>query len=314
MSSKSNIVWSMKELTESLKGRQHNKFDCNIGVSGKRGNGKSTLLFKIFKAFKKVGFKQSKHQVYSRDDVMKLLSSQKFGFCWDDEAINSGYKRDFQTQGQKDLIKLITNYRDNFNIYASALPFFYSLDKDLRELIFIHIHIIERGVAVILMPLEDQIHMKDPWDSMMNIKIEQKENKRIENNPDLQFRYHKLTTFAGYLYFGEMTKREEATYRKIKQVKRAKVFEDKIAANKEETFVDKLYRVLLEGKLSREGLIQGCYLEGKSYSAVVSALNQRLKSENTMKTVQDYIIGSLAKKNNAPSVANSQVNTLIPSI
>ena len=74
-------MWSMKELTRSLRARQLNKFDVVMGVSGKRGNGKSTFIFKFFNSFKNKGFNPEKHQVYKRDDVMRLLGTQKFGFC-----------------------------------------------------------------------------------------------------------------------------------------------------------------------------------------------------------------------------------------
>ena len=220
MYSKANVIWSLRELTETLRARQLNKFDVNLGVSGKRGTGKSTIIWKIFNSFKRFGFLQKKHQVYQREDVIDLLQNQTFSFCWDDEAINSGYKRDFQQKAQNDLIKIVTNYRDNFNIYASALPFFYTLDKGLRELIFCHIHVIERGFAVILMPLEDSIHSQDQWDTDANIKIEKRENKRIDRNPSLKFRYHKLTTFAGYIYFGDMTPKQRRIYESIKKQKR----------------------------------------------------------------------------------------------
>ena len=205
MGSKAEIIWSIKELTEVIRKRQLNKFDANMGVSGDRGNGKSTFLFKIFNSFKKYGFNQRKHQIYSQEDVKNLLGSQTFGYCWDDEAINSGYKRDFQQTGQKELIKVVTNYRDNFNVYGSALPFFYSLDKDLRDLIFMHIHIKERGIGVVLLPVEGQIHGSDRWDSATNKKIEAQENARLQKNPHARFRYHRFTTFAGYVFSGPMT-------------------------------------------------------------------------------------------------------------
>ncbi len=288
MASKSSVIWSIKELVEVLRQRQLNEFDCNLGVSGKRGNGKSTLLFKIFNSFKKQGFNQEKHQVYQQEHVMNLLATQEFGFCWDDEAINSGYKRDFQNSGQKTLIKMVTNYRDNFNIYASALPFFYSLDKDLRELIFCHIHIIERGVAVILLPLEDQIHASDPWDTKTNIKIEQAEMKRIKENPDLPFRYSRLTTFAGYLYFGPMTPKQKRKYKEIKKRKRANNFEGAINQETKEDFNVRVFNLLVEGKLNKDGLIQACLLEGKKYTSVLTDLNRRLKNNGETKTVKDF--------------------------
>jgi len=299
MPTKANVIWTIRELTECLRQRQLNKFDANIGISGKRGNGKSTVAFKILNSFKKDGFIQKKHQVYQREDVIELLSNQKFSFCWDDEAINSGYKRDFQVRGQNDLIKIITNYRDNYNIYCSALPFFYTLDKGLRELIFLHIHVIERGFAVLLMPLEDPIHSQDPWDTINNQKIELKENKRVERNPDLKFRYHKLSTFAGYVYFGDMTEKQKRIYNLIKQQKRQKALETESFSKKakEETpFIEKLYASLKEGKISRDGMIQACMLNGEKYTSLLSQLNARLTNEGNTKRVQDYLIASSPKE------------------
>lgn len=316
MSSKSSVVWSIKELTGEMRKRQLNKFDVNFGVSGKRGNGKSTVIFKIFRTWRKEGFRQKKHQVYSQDDVIELLSTQEFGFCWDDEAINSGYKRDFQKTGQKILIKIITNYRDNFNVYASALPFFYSLDKDLRELLFMHIHVIERGVAVILMPLEDQIHESDPWDTKYNQKIEAQENKRIQENPKLKFRYDRFSTFAGYLFFGPMTKKQEAFYKAIKKKKRSSEFQDSIKKKDDNRDLgQKLYSLLMEGKLSKEGIEQACLLHGKKYTSMCQELNRMIKNsgdkETLMKKLEKYAQSRQKEVNN--KVLGS-INDLVPSL
>lgn len=292
MASANKIVWSIKELTQVLRQRQLNKFDVNIGVSGKRGDGKSTLLFKIFNSFKDEGFNQKKHQVYSQKDVINLLSGQEFSFCWDDEAINSGYKRNFQQAGQKVLVQLITNYRDNFNIYASALPFFYSLDKDLRELLFMHIHIIERGLAVILLPIVDQIHSADPWDTANNIKIETKEYARMKKDPTAKFRYHKLSTFAGYLYFGDMTPNQREIYNAIKKEKRQKNFEQSGVLNSQEKpWKERVYDLLISGKLTRNGLIQSCLLQGEKYNNMISTLNMMLKDRGEInRTVKDFLL------------------------
>lgn len=289
MRSKSQIIWSIKEFTQQLRERQLNHFDCNIGVSGRRGDGKSTLLFKIFNSFKHEGFILKKHIAYERDDIIKLLSQQQLGFCWDDEAINSGYKRDFQNKGQQELIKIITNYRDNYNIYASALPFFYSLDKALRELIFVHIHIIERGYAVVLMPLQDSIHSQDPWDTKANIKIEEKEAKMTEKNPAHKFRYHRLSTFAGYIYFGKMSKKQEEAYKKVKREKRAKAFKEVIEVKPKE-WIDKIYDLVMQKKLSSDSLLNLCLLEDKKYSVVTSLLNQRIRNRGLKETLTDFLL------------------------
>ncbi len=312
MTFRSKIIWTLRELTTTIRQRQMNKFDVNIGVSGKRGVGKSTFLFKIFNSFKKDGFLQIKHQVYNQEDVINLLAKQSFRYCWDDEAINSGYKRDFQKVGQKNLVKIITNYRDNYNIYASALPFFYSLDKDLRELIFCHVHIIQRGVAVILLPLPDQIHGSDPWDTKNNTKIEIKENIRLKKNPDLSFRYHKLTTFAGYIYFGPMTKKQERIYQIVKQEKRAKNFGIENPNSEKKSFNERVFDLLIDGKLTNDGLMQMCLAEGVKYSTIRTLLNTMLKDRGEKKTLKDFYRKGVIQSVN--SIKKGDISGLVPSI
>lgn len=310
MASKSSMVWSIKELTQVLRERQLNKFDVNIGVSGKRGDGKSTILFKIFNSFKKLGFNPDKHQVYAQKHVINLLANEKFGFCWDDEAINSGYKRNFMESGQKTLIQVVTNYRDNYNIYASALPFFYSLDKDLRELIFLHIHIIERGIAVLLIPLESQIHSQDPWDTKNNIKVEEREYKRLEKNPNARFRYDRFTTFGGFLFFGDMTEKQRKRYELIKRTKRAKNFGLQ-KLEEELNFNEKVYKLLLDGKLTKDGLIQLALVEGRKYSSVLAQLNGILKDNGEKKTVSDFLRKDEIKSIKGPG---GKVSDLVPTV
>ena len=311
MVSKSKIIWTLKELTTCLRQRQLNKYDVNIGVSGKRGDGKSTVLFKIFNSFKKDGFNPQKHQEYSREKIINLLANQQFSFCWDDEAINSGYKRDFQHKGQKDMIKIITNYRDNFNICGSAIPFFYSLDRDLRELIFLHIHVKERGIAILLMPLETSIHSTDPWDTKNNIKIEQQENNRIKGNPNLKFRYHRFTTFAGYLYFGAMTDKQERRYLEIKKRKRALSFNVE-GIEEQLDFNQKMYNALIEGKVTQEALQTMCHMEGKKYSSVTTMLNIMLRDNGVGKTVGDFLIKKQPKV--LPNKSKDQISDLLPDL
>ena len=110
------ITWTIKDISEILESRQKNEFDGNIAVSGDRGNGKSTVIGKILYRFQQ--FKPWTHQVYNREEVIKLLKTQRLGLCWDDEAINSSYKRSWQDQDQQELIKILTAYRDNYNIFA----------------------------------------------------------------------------------------------------------------------------------------------------------------------------------------------------
>jgi len=283
------ITWTIKDIIEIMVGRQNNEFDSNIAVSGDRGNGKSTVINKIFYRIK--GFKPWKHQVYNREDVISLLKYQRFGVCWDDEAINSGYKRDFQNKGQQELIKIITAYRDNYNVFASAIPNFFSLDKDLRDLYFIHLHVIERGIVVVHMPLQGRLYSQDRWDSKYNAKIEDSWSKRMQKDPNFKPPYHKLTTFRGYLFFEDVTEKQKELYKEIKRSKRNEAFltNGEMGSKKEVTILEKLYTMLIEKKLTIEGIRHTCLMEGKKYSSITSSLNRMLTDNGETRTVKDFL-------------------------
>lgn len=306
------IIWSIKEIVEILKTRIDNEFDGNIIVSGDRGNGKSCLICKIFYRFK--CFRPWKHQVYDRESVIKLLKSQEFGLCWDDEAINSGYKRNFQSKGQQELIKNLTAYRDNYNIYASAIPNFFSLDKDLRDLCFLHLHVIERGVVVVHMPLQGRLYSSDKWDVKYNSKVEDSWAKRSQRDPNFKPPFHRLTTFRGYLFFEDITPKQKALYKEIKKTKREQAFktEQEKRGEVELSFLDKLYKQLIDGKLTLDFIKQACLMEGKKYSSINATLNIMLTDSGTGKTMKDY----LQKGNNKHfhSKIQDEINQIIPDI
>lgn len=304
------VVWSIKEIVEILRARQNNEFDGNIAVSGDRGNGKSTCIGKIFYRFPV--FNPWVHQVYSRDEAIKLLKTQYFGLCWDDEAINSGYKREFQNKGQQEMIKILTAYRDNFNIFASAIPNFFSLDKDLRDLYFLHLHIIERGIAVVHMPLQGRLYSQDRWDAKYNAKIEESWSKKMQKDPKFKPPYHRLSTFRGYLYFNDLTQKQKELYKEVKKTKREDSFltEQEKLDNGSVPFLDKVFNQLIERKLTRDGLIQICLMEGKKFSSIQSQLNVMLTDKGYKETVKNF----LEEPQNKPFHNNvsDEIKKLIP--
>jgi len=304
------ITWTIKDIVKILKRRQQNEFDGNIAVSGERGNGKSTLINKIYYRFP--GFDPWKHQVYSRSDVIYLLKNQHFGLCWDDEAINSSYKRDFQNKEQQKLIKILTAYRDNFNIYASAIPNFFSLDRDLRDLYFIHFHVIERGIAVVHMPLQGRLYSQDRWDAKYNAKIESSWSKRMKKDSGFKPAYHKLSTFRGYLFFKDATEKQKKLYKQIKKKKRSNSFltDSEKQQNKEISFLQRLYILLTERKLTKDGIVQMCLLENKKYSTVTASLNRMLKDNGIFDTVKDYLHSK--KNDDFHNNVQEQINSLLP--
>ena len=116
-------IFTIKDVIEIVKARQDDKYDANIAISGARGDGKSTLGCKI--CYKYGGYDPWKHQVYSRKDARKLLVTQQRGLIFDDEAINSTYKRAFYDKEQQNLIRDINMYRSNENLYLQAIPSFF---------------------------------------------------------------------------------------------------------------------------------------------------------------------------------------------
>jgi len=307
------VTWELKDLVGLVKLRQNNKFDVNITVSGDRGNGKSTLIAKFLYLTKQ--YNPKKHQVYSREDVIRLLSLQKFGICFDDEAINSGYKRDFQSKGQQELIKIVTAYRDNFNLYISAIPNFFNLDKDLRDLTFIHIHVIERGLGVLHMPIQGRLYSADKWDSRNNAKLEDKWNRKRAINPDFKIPYHKLSTFRGYVYFDDLTPKQREIYEEIKAEKRKNAFDKYIQKPEEQDFFDKCLKLILEKKITKDGLIQMCMIDNRDYKKTLAKLNRMLKKVTTddSRGLSDYLFTSeQVHKKEEEERTKTEIEELIP--
>ncbi len=281
------IVWSINDLIEIAKTRQKNKFDLVLVVSGPRGNSKSSFLFKFFSRIK--GFRPWKHQVYSRNDVMRLLEGFKFGCIFDDEAIRTGYKRNFFDQDQKLLIQMINMYRDNFNIYGLAVPNFYNLDKDLRDLCKIHIHMIERGFGVIHTPNDGSLYSEDKWDIRQNKRIEDRWARARMKNPNYRPKYNRLTTFKGYIRFTDLTPKQRELYEDIKVTKRKAVYEEEM--KKEETgegFYDKLIIRIKNGEISRKTLQEVCLANDLKLSAVSNLLNTKFRDEGIKERLSDY--------------------------
>lgn len=301
-------IWSIKEIAEILKARRNNEFDGRFIVTGATGDGKSTLIGKILYRIK--GFRPRKHQVYNRDDVLDLLKNQQMGFCWDDEAIKTGYKREFQQKAQQKLIKILTTYRDNLNIYASAIPNFYSIDKDLRDLYFMHLHVVERGMAIVHMPIKGRLYSLDKWETNYNAKIEYKWSEKMKRNPKFIPQYYRLTTFRGVLYFNKLTKKQEELYREIKRIKRQDPIEEDIITGKID--IPYIFKELENKRLTKIELEIYSKILNRDYSSVTSQLNHMLNDKKIKETVTNLLIDDNNKGDN--NKKQSDVLSLVPDI
>ncbi len=289
------IDWSIKDIVDIMRGRINNKFDFNFVVSGPTGMGKSTLIYKILSRFN--GFKPKKHIVYSRREVIELIESQKKGFIFDDEAIRTGYNRNFFEEEQKRLIQIMSMYRDNFNIYASAIPHFYTLDKHFRSLIRMHLHVVKRGLAIIHVPNTNMLYSDDQWDVKKNQKIEDGWSNKRNKNRSFKSPHHKLSTFLGYVRFGDLPKKQRIIYEDIKTTKRKTIYDgEQDEFNPQKRFEDKVFEMVINRKITRDELQGACRIDGKKFSSVSVSLSRMLKDNGVKET-----LGQLLQQPSVPT-------------
>jgi len=288
-------IWSVKELAEVTKKRVENRFDSNIAVTGGTGMSKSTFLFKFFNKFD--DFKIEDKLTYDRMEMIKLIRDHKNSYCWNDELISSANRKKFWNSEQIELIEVITKYRNNLNILGGAVPIFFSLDTQLIKLFGMHINMIDRGIGVVHLPRTGRMFTDDLWDVKINAKLEEKWSAKLQKNPNFKIPYHKYTTFAGYVYFGKMTEKQEKYYEYLKNKKRGDSEELK-EEKPQENFFEKVLRLLREGKLDNKGLFLLCSYEGKKFSSVKVSLNRMLKDDGVEETLKDLLKDTNNNKNN----------------
>mgnify|MGYP001586040676 CR=1 FL=1 len=206
-------LWGIKELAEIIKKRIDNKYDCIIVFDGRRGSGKSTGALKIAYCFDE--FKLKRDVVFSREDVLQSLSNKKRGIIIADEVINVIYNREHFLEDQKKLLKYLNMYRDSQNVFIACVPNWSDLDPQFKRLVSIRINVIRRGLAVLHLP-NLTTYSGDPWDTNSNEKIERLWHKKNLFKP----RYHKLTTFKGFIRYGALTPNVATVYEKVKEEKR----------------------------------------------------------------------------------------------
>ena len=223
---------------------------------------------------------------------MELMESKQYRVIMDDEAVRTGYKRNFYEEDQKKLIYMVNMYRDNFNVYNGCIPNFYDLDRDLRGLCTIHIHVIGRGMAVVHLPNKDKLYSNDPWDVAYNSKIEQKWSQKMKNDPKFSPPFYKLTTFAGYLFYNKLTPDQEKLYKEIKRTKRKAIYDGELNGNKVEVNIyQNMLKLAKEGYLDADKLKAICLANDVTVASARVTLNRMLQEETHGKSLSEFLIG-----------------------
>ena len=172
-----------------------------------------------------------------------------------------------------------------------AIPNFYSMDKDLRDLMKIHIFIPKRGFAIIHVAKEDRMYNNDPWDVEHNKKIENEWSKIMKKDPDFIPPYHKLSTFVGYLTFGDLKAGQRKLYEEIKRKKRAILYENLGGKPKtaKEVVIEKAWDGIQKGFLTPEKLKFLCWANDVDEGSVRRALTEKVKKEDPTLNLNDYM-------------------------
>lgn len=222
-------------------------------------------------------FKPKYALVYTQDELLRALSSWNV-ISVPDEMINITFNRDFYSEKQKDIIKMVNMYRDHENLTIACVPSFANLDTQIRNLTKLKITVRKRGSAIVHTP-NKIIYSKDKWDVATNEKIEKEWILKKVRSPN----YSKLTTFRGICHFPPLSPREEMNYQKIKNFKRSLVLKNEmhIKVEEEDDPYKKFFKKLIDGGVRSYETLEG-YAEGMGLtkSQLHSRIVKDLKAMN----------------------------------
>jgi len=263
-------------------------------VGRKQGLSEEEFLQKILtlKENREYKFLPRKALVYTQDELQQALA-QWHNISIPDEMINITFNRDFYSEKQKDIIKMINMFRDHENLTIACVPIFANLDTQIKNLCKMKITVKKRGKAIIHTP-NKVVYLKDKWDQATNEKIEREWIAKKIRNPN----YSKLTTFRGVLKFPPLSKKEEAMYQQIKNDKRNVVLKDEMhieLQGQDDPFV-KIYKRLLDGGVKNGNVLDGYAMGmGMTPEQLRSKLVRELRNNGKAHSLKLYFWDKKAK-------------------
>lgn len=260
--------------------------DNVILVTGKRGEGKTTISLKIILGFsdfqnieqkfneelkrtpneKKPPYKKlpnfeafslEENMAFQRKEFHNLCRNLKRGFILADEAVVNAGRRNSMTKANKILHQIITINRKNHNTIFFCLPSIEDFDVSILQYVSCWVHIDDRGLAAILLPNPTSIFGRKSWDVD---RMKKTYDKFLEDNPrSSQVPYWLFDNFRGYVKFKKLPKYVEEKYLKIAHYKKNKDAEEELKAENKEpkklytdnqtTVMNKLADNLIKGEI-----------------------------------------------------------------
>lgn len=225
-----------KELTKVKK-------DTIICITGYPGEGKSVLAREIAKKSDR-HYDDDRNCIYDRDEFINKMETFKPSTFILDEAINLLYKRDWNTTGQKELIKILNICRSkrHFNIFVQ--PAFTDLDKDIRKFrLRMWIYVVTRGIGIVFIPTMSIAGEEDPWNLKENDQIIKKYVKRYGRIIGCLEGAYRTRNFLAYIRWDNISKEEYDEYEIVKDKKKYKK-DETIVFTKEEADKKALEKVI----------------------------------------------------------------------
>lgn len=210
-----------------------------------------------------------------------------------DEMIGISFNRDFQTEDQKKIIKLINMNRDHCNLIIASVPQFQNLDVQIKNMTKMRISVARRG-AGILQTKNKTIYAKDRWDSANNEKIERE--WLIKGGKP---KYTRLTTARGLIHFPPLCRRVEEEYQKIKNDKRSNIVEVEMGITKEvekKDPKDLIYDLIINRKVRSRVQFDGmCIAHGLDPETIRSALTRKIQKNCVGTSITEFYWDKKAK-------------------
>lgn len=263
-------------------------------VGKKMGLSEHEFITKILvlKANKEYAFHPKKALIYTQDELQRTLASWH-SISIPDEMINITFNRDFYSEKQKDIIKMLNMFRDHENLTIACVPAFQILDNQIKNLCKIKITVKKRGVAIIHTP-NQTVYCKDRWDQATNEKIEREWIVRKITRPN----YSKLTTFRGLIRFPPLSKKLEAMYQQIKNDKRSVMLREDMGielTDADDPF-QRIFKRLIDGGVRNGQIIDG-FAEGMGLtsSQLRSKIVNELRKGNKPTSLSYYFWDKKAK-------------------
>jgi len=195
--------------------------DFNCAITGEPGDGKSVFTVQLGEATDQ-NYSLTKNVLYypkPGDIIPRYDSLKSQQFLHIDETSRAIHKHKWWDPILQKLSEHYDTERWQRKATGFCIPRFWNLTENFRnDRIYMWIHIIERGVAVLNIKDVNKFQF-DPWRLKENLRILNKQkNRRIrnENRKDKMDMELKNPNFYGFIYFDDLSPEKKEEYERLK--------------------------------------------------------------------------------------------------